>query len=393
MKWETMPLLLVLSIAAFVSAVSIRILDPLVPSIARDLGILVGTAAMLAPAYTFPYALSQPVLGAIGDQLGKERIIKICLGLLALSLAAGAFATDYTTLFIARCCAGMAGGGIIPISFAIVGDHVPVAQRQVALARLLMASQMAILLSAGLAGATAARFGWRTVFGMAAALAAVSFVMMVKALPNKQRSAGAPPLSLGLVREQYGTVLSNPRALVVLPAAAIEGMVLFGLLPFVAHRLETRELGGIVEAGLVLAAMSVGGIAFTLSVSRLLAKLGREGLIRIGGSIACTGMMGIAFSRSWPFEAAFFAVLGFGFFMIHNSLQLQATELAPKSRASSVAMFAFCFFLGQALGPVVYHAGFEALGMNAPIVIGGLVLLALGFTLAFALQMKPAAQD
>ena len=388
-----MPLLVVLSIAAFVSAFSIRILDPLVPSMARDLGVLVGTAAMLAPAYTFPYALSQPILGAIGDQLGKERIIMFCLAALAVSLAAAALATDYTTLFIARCCAGVAGGGIIPVSFAIVGDRFAVSDRQVALARLLMASQIAILLSAGLSGLIAAQFGWRSVFALAAVIAAVSYVAMTRALPAAERPEALPPLSLDKVRSQYGLVLANPLALFVLPAAAVEGMVMFGLLPFVAHRLEVRGHGGTVEAGLVLAAMSVGGIAFTLSVRRLLMLLGREGVFRTGGVMACTAMLGIAFSTGWISEAASFALLGFGFFMIHNSLQLQATELAPTARASSVAMFAFCFFLGQAFGPILYHAAFDALGMDVPIVIGGLILLTLAFSVAYRLQRKTAVQD
>ncbi len=388
-----MPLLLVLSIAAFVSSFSIRILDPLVPSIARDLGVLIGTAAMLAPAYTFPYALSQPVLGAIGDQLGKERLIKICLGLLALSLLAATFASSYPVLFAARCCAGIAGGGIIPISFAIIGDHFPVAQRQVALARLVMASQLAILLSAGMAGLVAASFGWRAVFGLAAGIAAVSFLLMIRALPHTVAAEAAPKLSFAQMRERYMGVLKGPLARIVLPAATIEGMVMFGLLPFVAHRLEERGLGGIVEAGLVLATMSLGGIAFTLLVGRLLAKLGREGLIRAGGVVALVAMVGIAFSLSWVMEALFFALLGFGFFMIHNSLQLQATELAPQARASSVALFAFFFFLGQAIGPLIYHAGFESLGLTWPIVIGGIVLLAMAYAVAFKLQMRPAVQD
>lgn len=388
-----MPLLLVLSIAAFVSAFSIRILDPLVPAIARDLGVIVGTAAMLAPAYTFPYALSQPILGAIGDQLGKERIIKICLAMLAVSLAAAVVAPNYSTLFAARCMAGIAGGGIIPVSFAIVGDHFAVSERQVALARLVMASQIAILLSAGLAGVIAAQFGWRSVFSVAAGVAAVSFFLMVRALPGGERPAITTPLSLTKVRGQYGVVLSNPLALFVLPAAAVEGMVLFGLLPFVAHRLEVRGHGGMVEAGLVLAAMSIGGITFTLLVGRLLKLLGREGVIRTGGIIACVSLFGIAYSPSWLIEALFFAGLGFGFFMIHNSLQLQATELSPSARASSVAMFAFCFFLGQAAGPLLYHAGFEALGTDAPIVIAGLIMLVLAYSVAFRLQMRPAVQD
>ena len=386
-----MPLLLVLCAAAFVSAFSIRLLDPLVPAIARDLGITVGAAAMLAPAYTFPYALSQPVLGGIGDALGKERIIKICLGLLALSLAAAAFAPNYATVFAARIAAGIAGGGIIPVAFAVLGDRVPVAQRQVALARIVMASQVAILLSGSLAGVIAVRFGWRWVFALAALTGAVAFGLMIRALPARTVVAQSP-LSFQRVLTQYAAVLANPLARFVLAGGAIEGITLFGLLPFVADRLETRGLGGIEQAGLVLAAMSVGGLAYTLLVRWLLEKLGREWLIRTGGIISGLALAAIAYSPSWLVEAALFAGLGFGFFMIHNSLQALATELSPQSRASSVAVFAFCFFLGQALGPILYHFGFDHLGVHAPIVIAGIMLLMLAFTLAFVLQKQPANQ-
>ena len=385
-----MPLLLVLSAAAFVSAFSIRIIDPLVPSLARDLGVLVGSAAMLAPAYTFPYALSQPLLGGIGDGFGKERIIKICMLMLALSLAAAAIAPNYEMLFAARIMAGIAGGGLIPVAFAIIGDQVPVAQRQVALARLVMASQTAILLSSALSGLIAARLGWRTVFVLATVIAAISFLLMLKALPAGPKKAATGTSFAGMAA-QYRVILASPMAKFLLPAAAIEGITMFGLFPFVAHRLELRGFGGLEEAGLVLAAMSIGGIAYTLLVGRLLKLLGREWLIRTGGLISFVAMAGVAYSQSWPMEAAAFVILGFGFFMIHNSLQLLATELVPSARASSVALFAFCFFLGQALGPLLYHVGFDTLGLMAPIVIGGGLLLALSFGLAHVLQAKAAS--
>ena len=43
-------------------------------------------------------------------------------------------------------------------------------------------------------------------------------------------------------------------------------------------------------------------------------------------------------------------VLGLGFYMLHNSFQTQVTEIAPTARASAVALHAFSFFVGQALG-------------------------------------------
>ena len=195
-------------------------------------------------------------------------------------------------------------------------------------------------------------------------------------------------MSVSKMRGQYAAVLSNRLAPIVLAAVAVEGMAVFGLFPYVAARLEARGLGSTWEAGLVIAAMSVGAIVYTLLVRQLLRFLGPEGLIRMGGVVSLFALIGIATSASWHIEAVFFCCLGFGFLSIHNSLQLQATELAPSARTSSVALFAFCFFLGQATGPLLYQVGFATLGELAPLVIAGLSLLLISFGVAFRLNLR-----
>lgn len=385
-----MPLLLVLSIAAFVSAFTIRMIDPLVPAIGRDLGVPVETAALLATAYTFPYALAQPVLGTLGDAWGKALVIKVCLAVLAVSLALGAVATSYEYLFAARMLAGVAGGGIIPVSFALIGDRFSIADRQWALSRLVMASQVAILLGSACGGIVATHIGWRPMFVFPALLAAVAFAFTMVSLPARS-NAVRPKISVASVKAGYAETLSSPWALVCLTGVFLEGVAMSGLTPFIAARMEQRGLGGLTEAGLALGAMSIGGIGFTLLVRQLLALLGRAWLVRIGGMLVALSLAGVAYSTSWQMEAACLFVNGFGFFMVHNSLQATGTELAPNARGSGVAMFAFVFFMGQAIGPVLYRALFASLGPHVPIVLGGLTILAVGLWFGRRLQAADEA--
>ena len=85
-----MRLLPILAASCFVSSMSMRIIDPVVPDVARDLARRRrDTVALLASAFTFPYALGQPILGALAMRLGKSKIIKITLALLVVCLAAG----------------------------------------------------------------------------------------------------------------------------------------------------------------------------------------------------------------------------------------------------------------------------------------------------------------
>ena len=370
----------------------VRIVDPLVPEIARDLASQPGTVALLASAFAFPYALGQPILGPLGDALGKARIIKWCLASLAVALALSAIAPTIETLFVARVLAGLAAGGTIPLAIATVGDRFPMAERQVALSRLLMAmlaGQLIGVIGSGLIGSIVS---WRWVMALACVLVIASFALAVYALEARP-AAERKPFSIAGMRAGYARVFANPRAKVCYSAVFIEGVCIFGLLPYLAVLLEARGAGGIREAGFVMAGMGLGGILFGILVKPMLKVLGGQlNLIRAGGVAAGTGLLGYTIGGTWPPEAAAFMLTGLGFYMIHNSLQTQATELAPDARGAAVALHAFFFFFGQACGPVLYRLGFEAAGQLSPlpITLAAFVMAILGFIVA-PLLARPLA--
>jgi predicted MFS family arabinose efflux permease len=77
-----------------------------------------------------------------------------------------------------------------------------------------------------------------------------------------------------------------------------------------------------------------------------------------------------------------------GFYMIHNSLQTQATELAPMNRGSAVAAHAFFVFLGQACGPILYGVGLTSIGNTAVVVIAGVAMALLGIATGWGLKTR-----
>jgi predicted MFS family arabinose efflux permease len=82
-------------------------------------------------------------------------------------------------------------------------------------------------------------------------------------------------------------------------------------------------------------------------------------------------------------------VLGFGFFLLHNSVQTEVTELAPSARASSFSLHAFSFFLGQALGPVAYGVALPLAGATISLAGGASVLTATGILASVLLRPRP----
>jgi predicted MFS family arabinose efflux permease len=62
---------------------------------------------------------------------------------------------------------------------------------------------------------------------------------------------------------------------------------------------------------------------------------------------------------------------GLRVFLLHNSVQTEVTELAPSARASAFSLHAFSFFMGQALGPVLYGVAFPQFGAVPTLAAGG----------------------
>jgi predicted MFS family arabinose efflux permease len=367
-----------------------RILDPVVPDIARDLGVDAASVALLASAFSLPYALGQPFLGALGDALGKARIIKITLAVLMLCLAAGTLAPTLDWLFVARVAGGAAGGGVIPLAFALVGDRFEMAERQVALSRVLMAiiaGQMTGTLGSGLIASYA---GWRASMAAGTVFAAIALVLTLWQL-HPRSNVERPALRLATMFDGYGDVFRNPRTAVCFTAVFVEGIVIFGAMPYLAMLLEQRGAGSVREAGFVLAGFALGGLSYVALVRLMLDKLGLYNLIRVGAAICGLGITALALKASWPAYMAMLFVIGIGFYMIHNSLQTQATELAPGNRASAVAAHAFFFFLGQAVGPLVYRLGFDTAGTTATLVVAGAVMALIGLLTAAGLAARPVS--
>lgn len=386
-----MRLLPILAASCFVSSMSMRLVDPVVPDIARDLNVSAASVALLASAFTFPYALGQPVLGALGDALGKARIIKITLALLALCLAATAFAPSLDALFIARIVGGAAAGGIIPLAFALVGDRFSFEERQVALSRVLtavIAGQMTGSVGSGL---IASYFGWRAAMLGGTGLAFAALALTLWQL-HPRTNVERPPFRLSTMFDGYGPVFANPKTVVCFTAVFIEGIVIFGLFPYIAVMLERRGAGGLREAGFVLSGFAIGGLVYTALVRVLLTKLGLYNVIRSGAGLSGLGFIALSPEWSWPTEMAIFVLIGAGFYMIHNSLQTQATELAPDARASAVAAHAFFFFLGQAAGPLVYGIGLERAGAATTLVAAGLAMALTGIGTAAGLKARAGAR-
>ncbi|RDI56725.1 MFS transporter [Microvirga subterranea] len=381
-------LILILATSGFAGTFSSRAVEPMVGIIARDLHSSPQTIALLSAAFALPYAFIQPVLGPIGDALGKERIMKVALSLLFLALASSCFAPDATSLFVLRIIAGMAAGGAVPLSIALIGDRVDMAHRQVALSRYLVAIIVGQLAGSSFAGLLAELVGWRGVFVLSTAMMAVALAATVVGF------RGAVPggkFDMGNALRRYRDILSNPRALSLFAFVFVEAIAIFGIFPYIAPLLEERGGGGAAEAGFAIGGFAVGGLVYSALVTWMLRRLGIGKILVGGGLFAAAALVVLGFGGDWKLDAVALLLMGLGFYMLHNTFQAQVTEVAPQARASAVALHAFSFFCGQALGVVIMGMGLRGIGLTASTAVGAVIILGVGLVASFVLS-RPAPQ-
>ena len=154
--------------------------------------------------------------------------------------------------------------------------------------------------------------------------------------------------------------------------------MIFGIFPYIAPLLESRGAGGPSEAGLIIAAFAAGGVLYSALVAVLLRALGLAWMLVAAGAFGAAGFAGVAFANHWTVDAVAMVGLGLSFYMLHNSFQTQVTEVAPQARGSAVALHAFSFFCGQAIGPLSLGFGFAAIGEAPTLLLGALAILVLG---------------
>jgi predicted MFS family arabinose efflux permease len=381
--------LTVIALCTFTASLSTRSLDPVLPNIASELSITVATAAGLSAGTALTFALVQPVLGATADIIGKARLMMICLVILGLANIIGSFATSYPLLLVTRILCGIGAGGTFPVAMSLTGDLVPLKDRQLALSRNLMGSMSGNLLGASFSGVIGDLIGWRPVLVILGVLVLCGAAMVFTGF---RRSVGVPggPVELAALRKGYAEIFSNPNAAICYSAVFVEGVCILGLFPYLAAFLVQLGEPRLSIAGVVIAGFAIGGLFYTLSVSRLLSRLGVHAMMMTGAAIIASQLAIIGLGPPWQVQLVNMVLMGWGFYMLHGSIQVFATELSVNARATAFSLHSFFFFLGQSAGPLIYGFLLSHIGKSPTLLVTACAVVILGVVIARLLnQPRP----
>lgn len=376
--------LVALAAASFMSSATIRVGDPLIPQIADDFGVGVASAAIVSTAFALAYGLCQLIHGPLGDRFGKLRMIVLATALSGFGTASVALAGSLETLGVLRFVSGVTASAIIPLSMAHIGDAVPYERRQATLARFLFGQILGSVFGQIAGGVLGEFLHWRAIFLVLSALFFVAALVIwaeYRSGRTQDRRGEVDLRPLALAR-RYGGLLARPHVRLVLATVFLEAVLFYGGFSFFAAYLNSAHDLDYARSGLVIAFFGVGGLVYAVLARRLLPVMGERGFALAGGGLLCLSFLLAPVLPPYAGFAGVALLSGLGFYVLHTTLQTNATQMAPEARGSAVAIFASSLFLGTSCGVALGGVLIEAVGYG-PVFAGcGIGLAALGMTFA-----------
>jgi predicted MFS family arabinose efflux permease len=171
-------------------------------------------------------------------------------------------------------------------------------------------------------------------------------------------------------------LLGKRQPRLVVGVSAAEGFFVMSATAFLGAYLHDRFGLSYSQIGVALALFGAGGLFYTLNASWLIRKFNERELVGYGGLVFSISFFAVALSPSWQAIPVLMFIAGVSLLMLHNTLQLRASQMAPEARGSAMSAFAASFFIGQLVGIAIGGPLYDRVG-GVPVIAAG----AIGFAL------------
>jgi EmrB/QacA subfamily drug resistance transporter len=364
------------------------------------------TVTWVLTAYLLSAAVATPLIGRIGDAVGKQRMLVVTLSLLAVGSAMAALAPSIEWMIVARVVQGL-GGGVLPLAFGIVRDEVAPERSGTAVGLLASLVSAAFGIGIVLAGPIVDGLGYTWLFwlpAIATAVAAAGAVLFVPESPvrssgrisvlpavllsgwlvalllavsegndrgwtsttilgllaaavvlvvawvTSERRAAVPLIDLDLMRER-GVWTSNV-------VAFVAGFGTFASLGFLPQLLQTPVSSGygfgdtISQSGWVLLPSSASAFVMGFVAPRLVRRFTARRVISVGAAANALAFAGVALFHDESWHVSVLMVLqGVGLGCIVSSLAgVVLASVPPHQTGVASGMNANIRLIGGSIG-------------------------------------------
>ncbi len=371
-------MVLLLAVSCGLAVANLYYAQPLLHTIAHSFGAGSGTAGLVVTLGQIGYAVGLGLLVPVGDLIQARRLVPAVLGLTAVALVASALAPSITVLICVALLVGLGSVGaqiLIPLAASLASDE----KRGQVVGTVMSGLLMGILLARTVAGFIAATGSWRSIFWVAAVLAALLALVLARVLPEHRLQPGL----------HYGRLLRSTVALLVeqpllrrrcglgalgMAAFSVFWTTIAFLLAGAPYHYSDEVIGlfGLVGAAGALCA-NVAGRAVDRGRSRL-----TTGVFAVAIAVSFAPIAAGRSSVAWLIVGI--VVLDVGVQGLQVTNQSIIYKIAPHARSRITSAYMVCYFAGGALGSALAAATYDAAGWGGVCWLGtgiGVVAVAL----------------
>jgi EmrB/QacA subfamily drug resistance transporter len=365
----------VLAVGVAAYALLQSLVTPVLTTVQGELHTTQSAATWVLTAYLLSASIFTPIMGRLGDIIGKERVFVATLVALAAGSVLAALASSITVMIVARVIQGI-GGGVLPLAFGIIRDEFPKERVTGAVGAIASLSAVGAGLGIVLAGPIVNALDWHWLFWIPMILTAAAAIAAVVFIPESPvRTSGriswAPALLLSawlvalLVALSEapdwgwgsGKVIGLLVAAVVLAAAWVYseqhaatplidmkmmrltavwtnnlvalliGVGMYATFAFLPEFVQTPSVAGygfgasITQSGLMLLPSSITMFLVAMYAGRMAVKVGGKLLVVSGCAIGVGAMVILAFAHTDRWEIYLgTAIMGVGFGLAFSAM-------------------------------------------------------------------------
>ncbi|GAA4888001.1 Cmx/CmrA family chloramphenicol efflux MFS transporter [Streptomyces coeruleoprunus] len=381
-----MPLpLYLLALVVFAMGTSEFMLAGLLPDIASDLGVSVGTAGTLTSAFAIGMIVGAPLVAALARNWPARGSLLGFVLVFSAAHVVGATTTSFVVLFATRVVAAVANAGFLAVALTAAAGLVPPGRKGRALAVLLSGTTVATI--AGVPGGSllGTVLGWRATFWAVAVVCLPAALGILKGIPpraGKSDEACEPAL-----RSEISQLRSQRLILVMLLGALVNAATL-GSFTFLAPIV--TDSAGMARSwiSVVLVLFGAGSFVGVTLAGRLSDQ--RPGLVvAAGGPLLLIGWPALAVLAEH--QIAFLVLVfvqGAVSFAVGSTLITRVLYEAAGAPTMAGAYATAALNVGAAVGPLIAAATLGPVGNRGPLWASGFLVL---IALLAALPFRPAS--
>jgi len=370
----------------------------LMPQIQPDLMLTQTQIGLIAAGLSFSWAVAAFFVGKLSDTLGKRKALLIA-ATIAFSLTSflTGLATSFLMLFGARLLMGVAEGGVMPISHAMVASEVDPAKRGLAqgVAQNLGSNILGSFAAPAILVPLALAFGWQSAFYIAGIPGILSALLMWFFL---KEPAKLPPPDADHAKMSMVDAMKIRNIWVVVVVGIL--MVAHFVITWAFMPLYLVQVKGFDEltGGWIMSSLGIAAALYAFAISSLSDRIGRKPVMVWLPFLSVVGpLAALYFNGPWIALVAFFFV-GWavnGIFPIFMAT-IPSETVDPHHHATVLGLaMGACEILGGVFGPPIAGMLNDAFGPSTFLwvlmvlaVVSGVVALGLRETAPMALARR-----